>query len=81
MEKWKFLTERTTNPCIDTMQAIKKALDITEGESLGNSIVLREEKKIALCLQPIERGDERAFNCARRKCRTRSERKAKSGVI
>lgn len=39
------MTERTTNPRIDTMQAIKKALDITEGESLGNSIVLREDEK------------------------------------
>ena len=76
------LTERTTNPCIDTMQGNKKSPRRNRGRKFRKFYCTqRGRKKIALCLQPIERGDERAFNCARRKCRPRSERKAKSGVI
>lgn len=41
----RILKGETVNPGTETVKAIKKALDITEGESLGNSIVLREDEK------------------------------------
>ena len=78
----RILKGETANPGTETVKAIKKSPRYNRGRKFRKFYCTqRGRKKIALCLQPIERGYERAFNCARRKCRTRSERETKSGVI